>query len=96
MLKVGVKQLSIKTLPIALPANHRPVAIVTLKNRALSPVAQLFIEHAHRRQGDGPRLMVARSHSPKPDDLANPVAVAQIATERQPTVSLGTRSAFFE
>jgi DNA-binding transcriptional LysR family regulator len=45
MLKVGVRQLSIKTLRVALPANRRPVGIVTLKNRALSPVAQLFLEH---------------------------------------------------
>jgi DNA-binding transcriptional LysR family regulator len=46
MLKVGVKQLSIKTLPVELPGHRRPVGIITLKNRAPSPVAQLFIEHA--------------------------------------------------
>jgi DNA-binding transcriptional LysR family regulator len=46
MLQVGVKQLSIKRLPIKLPGNRRPVGIVTLKDRALSPVAQLFIEQA--------------------------------------------------
>ena len=45
MLKIGAKQLSIKALPIDLPANRRPVAVVTLKNRALSPVAQLFLEN---------------------------------------------------
>jgi DNA-binding transcriptional LysR family regulator len=33
----------LRELPIALPATHSPVAIVTLKNRALSPVAELFI-----------------------------------------------------
>jgi DNA-binding transcriptional LysR family regulator len=45
MLEVGLKQLSIKALPIELSANRRPVALVTLKNRALRPVTQLFIEH---------------------------------------------------
>jgi len=46
MLQVGARHLSIKRLPIKLPANRRPVAIVTLKNRALSPVVQLFIDTA--------------------------------------------------
>jgi DNA-binding transcriptional LysR family regulator len=45
MLQVGAKHLSIKALPIELPANRRPVAMVTLKDRVLSPVTQLFIEH---------------------------------------------------
>ena len=36
----------IKVLPIELPVAPVPVGIVTLKNRTLSPVAQLFIEHA--------------------------------------------------
>ncbi|MGH6771834.1 MAG: LysR family transcriptional regulator [Xanthobacteraceae bacterium] len=46
MLKVGVSQLSIKALPVTLPANRRPIRLVTLQGRALSPVARLFIEHA--------------------------------------------------
>jgi DNA-binding transcriptional LysR family regulator len=37
---------SFKCLPVALDIPPRPVAIVTLKNRALSPVVQLFIDHA--------------------------------------------------
>ena len=45
MLDVGLRQLPIKALPIQLPCNRRPVAIVTLRDRALSPVANLFIEH---------------------------------------------------
>ena len=45
MLQVGAKHLSIKALPIELPANRRPVAMVTLKDRVLNPVTQLFIEH---------------------------------------------------
>jgi DNA-binding transcriptional LysR family regulator len=36
----------IKILPVELPMARRPVGIVTLKNRTLSPVARLFIEHA--------------------------------------------------
>jgi DNA-binding transcriptional LysR family regulator len=37
---------SVKVLPIELPARPGPVGIITLKNRTLSPVARLFIEHA--------------------------------------------------
>src|SRR5262245_19349365 len=36
----------IRKLPIELPIASGPIGIVTLKNRALSPVAQLFIEAA--------------------------------------------------
>jgi DNA-binding transcriptional LysR family regulator len=46
MLRLGARHLSIKSLPIELPASRRSVAIFTLKNRALSPVVQLFIDHA--------------------------------------------------
>jgi DNA-binding transcriptional LysR family regulator len=45
LLKTGANQLGVKVLPVELHDNRRPVGIVTLKNRALSPVAQLFIEH---------------------------------------------------
>jgi DNA-binding transcriptional LysR family regulator len=37
---------SLKILPVKLPIERRPVAIVTLKNRTLSPVADLFIATA--------------------------------------------------
>jgi DNA-binding transcriptional LysR family regulator len=37
----------LKILPVELPMIHLPVGFVTLKNRMLSPVAKLFIEHAH-------------------------------------------------
>jgi DNA-binding transcriptional LysR family regulator len=37
---------SLKPLPVQLPIEPRPVAIVTLRNRTLSPVAQLFIDCA--------------------------------------------------
>jgi DNA-binding transcriptional LysR family regulator len=36
----------IKILPVELPTARRPVGIVTLKNRTLSPVARVFIENA--------------------------------------------------
>jgi DNA-binding transcriptional LysR family regulator len=44
MLRFRARELGLKTLPVALP--HRPsiVAVLTLKNRTLSPLAKLFIE----------------------------------------------------
>ncbi len=46
MLRFGAKRLSFKVLPVELPAQPSPVGIVTLKNRTLSPVAQLFVDCA--------------------------------------------------
>jgi DNA-binding transcriptional LysR family regulator len=37
-------QMDFKALPIELPKWRLPIAIVTLKNRELSPLAQKFIE----------------------------------------------------
>jgi len=37
----------LKVLPVELPMDRLPVVIATLKNRTLSPVAKLFIQHAH-------------------------------------------------
>jgi DNA-binding transcriptional LysR family regulator len=34
----------LKALPILLPPHHYPIAIVTVKNRTLSPVVELFLE----------------------------------------------------
>ena len=48
ILRFGGRELSLKVLPIRLPLQPRPVGIVTLKNRTLSPVAKLFIEYVHR------------------------------------------------
>src|SRR5262245_19472672 len=42
MLRFG-KHLSLKLLPVDVPRNPYPTAIITLKNRTLSPLAQLFI-----------------------------------------------------
>jgi DNA-binding transcriptional LysR family regulator len=44
LLRFGAKRLAIKVLAVDLPKRTSPVGIVTLKNRTVSPVAQLFIE----------------------------------------------------
>jgi DNA-binding transcriptional LysR family regulator len=44
LLRFGGKRMSMKALPIRLPVRPQPVGIVTLKNRTLSPAAQLFID----------------------------------------------------
>lgn len=46
MLRYCAKQLSLKILPIELPARLAPVGIITLKNRTMSPLVRLFIEQA--------------------------------------------------
>jgi len=38
----------IKALPIKLPTTRRPIGLITLKDRALSPVAHLFIDCARQ------------------------------------------------
>jgi DNA-binding transcriptional LysR family regulator len=45
VLNLNAKQFGLKALPVKLPVRSFPVAIVTLKNRTLSPVAELFLEH---------------------------------------------------
>jgi len=45
--KFGSASTALKVLPINLPTTRRPIGIITLKNRTLSPVAQLFIDCAH-------------------------------------------------
>jgi len=45
--KFPARHPELKVLPVELPMAHLPVGIVTLRNRALSPVAKLFIQHAH-------------------------------------------------
>jgi DNA-binding transcriptional LysR family regulator len=55
------RDMAIKALPIDLPDIRIPVGIVTLKNRTLTPVAQLFIECAReiaRPAGRGKSLSV--------------------------------------
>ena len=45
VLQYNAKQWSLKALPVDLGVKLRSVAIVTLKNRTVSPVVGLFIEH---------------------------------------------------
>jgi DNA-binding transcriptional LysR family regulator len=45
-LRFPTKLPEIKVLPVKLPMGHMPIGVVTLKNRTISPVAQLFIENA--------------------------------------------------
>jgi DNA-binding transcriptional LysR family regulator len=46
VLQFSANSPALKRLPVELPTTRRPVGIITLKNRTLSPVAQLFIECA--------------------------------------------------
>jgi DNA-binding transcriptional LysR family regulator len=46
ILDLYAKIFSLKRLPVALPSATLPVAIVTLKNRTLSPTVELFLECA--------------------------------------------------
>jgi len=48
MLRFNAKNLAVKVLPIDLPTTRRPIGIITLKNRSLSPVAELFITCARQ------------------------------------------------
>jgi len=45
VLRYNAKRWSLKALPIDLRIKPRSIAIVTLKNRTVSPVVQLFAEH---------------------------------------------------
>ena len=46
VLQFSANNSALKRLPVELPTTRRPVGIITLKNRTLSPVAQLFIDCA--------------------------------------------------
>jgi DNA-binding transcriptional LysR family regulator len=48
VLRFNARARSLKILPIELSARPVPVAVFTLRNRTLSPVVQLFIDHAHQ------------------------------------------------
>jgi len=59
ILKFPVKRPELKVLPVELPIARLPIGIVILKNRTLSPVAQLFIDSAR----DVAKTYAARSRS---------------------------------
>jgi DNA-binding transcriptional LysR family regulator len=44
MVRLSAKYVPVKVLPADIPDLPRPVVILTLKHRTLSPVAKLFIE----------------------------------------------------
>jgi DNA-binding transcriptional LysR family regulator len=44
MLKIRGRHSQLKALPVALPNARMPIGIITLKNRTLTPLAQVFIE----------------------------------------------------
>ena len=46
----------LKVLPVELPIVRAPVGIATLKNRTLSPIAQLFIDTAREVAKPPPRV----------------------------------------
>jgi hypothetical protein len=43
-LRLPGKDPSLKALPVELPGAHRTLKIIGLKNRSLSPLAELFID----------------------------------------------------
>jgi DNA-binding transcriptional LysR family regulator len=46
VLRYSAERLSLRALPVELPRWQQPVAVLTLRNRVLSPVAHLFIDCA--------------------------------------------------
>jgi DNA-binding transcriptional LysR family regulator len=46
MLKVPGRHPPLKALPVELPNTRMPIGIITLKNRTLTPLAELFIDNA--------------------------------------------------
>ncbi len=63
MLRFYTKQVSVKQLAVELPMTQRSIGIVTLKNRTLSPLAQLFIKTARevaKPLQQGPKQYLSR------------------------------------
>lgn len=48
LLQLGQQQMALKVLPVRWPIDRTPVGVTILKNRILSPVAKLFIEHSRQ------------------------------------------------
>src|SRR5262249_50241264 len=46
VLQFPIRDQALRSLPIDLPTTFRPLALVTLKNRTLNPIAELFTEWA--------------------------------------------------
>jgi DNA-binding transcriptional LysR family regulator len=55
MVRLGLKHVPYKVLPVAIPNPPRPVMIIGIKNRMLSPAARLFIETAREAAKSFPK-----------------------------------------
>jgi hypothetical protein len=64
VLRFGPQPGLFKVLPVHLPRWRLPIAIITLKNRTLSPAAQLFIDHAREpaKPFTGDRIAAQSGH----------------------------------
>jgi DNA-binding transcriptional LysR family regulator len=51
MMRLLSERMDLKVLQIRLPTREWPVALVTLRDRTLNPVARLFIEHVRATWG---------------------------------------------
>ena len=60
VLQFPAKSQTLRRLPIDLPTTLRPLAIITLKNRTLNPVAQLFAEFARSCEAAGMKCRLLR------------------------------------
>jgi len=69
------ERFSLKALPVALPIWPWPVAILTLKNRTLSPAVQSFLTHLRRSFGQG---------ITKPNGRKRPPSIADVAAKPHP------------
>lgn len=56
LLHFCAKELAVKVLPVTIPGTWQPAEIVTLKNRTLSPVAQIFIDYVRGLAKDLPKV----------------------------------------
>jgi DNA-binding transcriptional LysR family regulator len=59
---------AIKALPIRLPVAPRPAGIVTLRNRTISPVAQVILEYARELLRPGTHLSTKRKLAAEPNN----------------------------
>jgi DNA-binding transcriptional LysR family regulator len=64
LLQFHEKRFALKMLPIDLPVAPFAIAVVTLKNRTISPVAQLFIDCAREVTKSLPRSISQRPTKP--------------------------------
>jgi DNA-binding transcriptional LysR family regulator len=61
---------SLKVLPVDFPTRPRPVVVLTLKGRTLSPMVERFIECAH----EVAKLIVADPHPSRATPTHNPTS----------------------